>query len=58
MKTIHNHHQISILKKDSIPPMKGNEGEVDLTHEKTKGDSAFQSSLSSSIKDDDAIDKG
>jgi hypothetical protein len=25
IKTIHNCHQTSILKKDSIPPMKGNE---------------------------------
>jgi hypothetical protein len=58
VKTIHNSHQASILKKASIPPMKGNEGKIDLTHEETDGSSASHSSLSSSSKDDDARDKG
>jgi hypothetical protein len=49
---------IKHLKKDSIPPTKGNEGEVDLTHEETEGDFTSQSSTSSSIEDDDAISKG
>ncbi len=32
VKTIHDCHQVSILKKASILPTKGNEGEIDLTH--------------------------
>jgi hypothetical protein len=49
----------AILKKASIPPMKGNEGEVDLTHEETDGDSAAShSSLSSSSNDNNASNKG
>jgi hypothetical protein len=58
VKTIHDCPQTSTLKKDSIPPRKGNEVKVDLTHEETDGDSASQSSLSSSVNDDDTINKG
>jgi hypothetical protein len=38
--------------------MKGNEGEIDLTHEGTDGGSASHSSLSSSSEDNDASNKG
>ncbi len=38
--------------------MKGNEGEIDLTHEETDGDSTSHSSLSSSSKDNNASNKG
>jgi hypothetical protein len=58
VKTIHDCHQTFILKKDSIPPTKGNEGEIDLTHEETDRYSASQSSLSSPLKDGNAMDKG
>jgi hypothetical protein len=58
IKIIYNRHQASILKKGSNPPMKGNEGKVDLTHEETDGDSASQSSSSSSLEDNNAIAVG
>jgi hypothetical protein len=58
VETIHDHHQVSILKKASIPPTKRNEGEVHLTHEETDGDSASHSSSSSSSKDNDASNEG
>jgi hypothetical protein len=58
VKTIHNCHQVSILKKASIPPTKWNKSEVDPTHEETGADSASHSSLSSSSKDNNASDKG
>jgi hypothetical protein len=58
LKTIHDCHQVSILKKASIPPTKGNEDEIDLTHEETDGDSVSHSFFSSSSKDDDASKEG
>ncbi len=53
IKTIHDCHQApSILKKSSVPPAEGNKGEVDLTQE-DDGDSASQTSSSSSSLDKD-----
>jgi hypothetical protein len=58
VKTIHDRHQVSILKRASIPPKKGKGGEIDLIHEETDRDSASHSSLSSSSEDEDASNEG
>jgi hypothetical protein len=55
VKTFHDRHQDSTLRKGTTIPTEGKECEIDLTH-KTNGDSASQSS--SSAKEDNTSNKG
>ena len=57
VKMIHDCHHTPILKTKALAPTtnnKGNEGEINVTHEDTDGDSASHSLSSSSTKDDNA----
>jgi hypothetical protein len=58
-KGIKEEINLSHKKNDSNEPKKGNKGEIDLAHnEETKGDSASQSSYSSSEDSDGTSKEG